>query len=180
MMLQGLPPMVASNTRLLILGSFPSVKSLQLQQYYAHPQNQFWRLVFTAFLGDELACDVRLICARSYEKRSKKLLELGVGLWDVYGACEREGSLDSAIRNAQVNDFAALKARCPQLVTIAHNGGESFKHAPHSAKLGLPVHKLPSSSPANASWSFERKLQVWRAVLQLAVPSPSKALAAPQ
>ena len=117
MMLQGLPPMVASNTRLLILGSFPSVKSLQLQQYYAHPQNQFWRLVFTAFLEDESACNVRLICASSYEKRSKKLLELGVGLWDVYGACEREGSLDSAIRNAQVNDFAALKARCPQLVT---------------------------------------------------------------
>ncbi len=169
MMLQGLPPMVASNMRLLILGSFPSVKSLQMQQYYAHPQNQFWKLVFSAFLDDKLAISQHEICASSYEKRSKKLLALGVGVWDVYSSCERKGSLDSAIRNAQVNDFAALKARCPQLVVIAHNGGESYKHAKHTMALGLPVYKLPSSSPANASWSFERKLDVWRAVVAVAL-----------
>ena len=169
MMLQGLPPMVASNTRLLILGSFPSVKSLQMQQYYAHPQNQFWKLVFAAFSDDKLAVSRYEICASSYEKRSEKLLALGVGVWDVYGSCEREGSLDSAIRNARVNDFAALKARCPQLVAIAHNGGESYKHAKHTMALGLPVYKLPSSSPANASWIFERKLDVWRAVVAVAL-----------
>ncbi len=168
MMLQGLAPQVASNTRLLILGSFPSVKSLQLQQYYAHPHNQFWKLVFTALLEHKSPGCQRQICVSSYEKRSKILLELGVGVWDVYGACEREGSLDSAIRNPVVNDFAALKAHCPGLVAIAHNGGESYKHAKHSMALGLPVHKLPSSSPANASWSFERKLQVWRTVIAAA------------
>lgn len=165
MMLHGLPPLVDGNTRLLILGSFPGLKSLQLQQYYAHPQNQFWKLVFTALLEDKLGDNQRGICASSYEKRSIKLLQLGIGLWDVYAACEREGSLDSAIRNAQVNDFAALKACCPQLAAIAHNGGESYKHAKQGLAWGLPVHKLPSSSPANASWSFTRKLDVWGTVL---------------
>jgi hypoxanthine-DNA glycosylase len=92
------------------------------------------------------------------------MLEQGLGLWDVYAACERAGSLDSAIRRPQVNDLAALRARCPALQAIAHNGGESFKHASRSALLGLPVHRLPSTSAANASWSFERKLAAWKAV----------------
>jgi hypoxanthine-DNA glycosylase len=86
-------------------------------------------------------------------------------LWDVYASCERDGSLDSAINDATLNDLASLRQRCPQLRAIAHNGGESYRHAKHTASLGLPVHKLPSSSPANASWSFERKLVVWRDVL---------------
>jgi hypoxanthine-DNA glycosylase len=94
------------------------------------------------------------------------LLDRGLGLWDVYASCERAGSLDSAIRNAQVNDFASLKTRCPQLQMIAHNGGESFKHAKLVVtSLGIPhfaVLKLPSTSPANASWSFARKLVAWR------------------
>lgn len=91
------------------------------------------------------------------------MLEHGLGLWDVYASCEREGSLDSAIRNPVVNNIAALKL--PHLVALAHNGGESFKHARHTSTLGLPVYKLPSTSPANASWSFERKLHAWRLVM---------------
>ncbi|MFN3570180.1 MAG: DNA-deoxyinosine glycosylase, partial [Polaromonas sp.] len=84
---------------------------------------------------------------------------------DVYAACERDGSLDSDIRRPVLNDFAGLQQRCPQLEAIAHNGGESFKHSRYTALLGLPVYKLPSTSPANASWSFERKLAAWREVL---------------
>ncbi len=160
--LQGLPPLLAGHTRVVILGSFPGVRSLQLQQYYAHPQNQFWRLVFSVFSASS-PIEYR---GSSYENNSKQLLSIGIGLWDVYAACEREGSLDSAIRSAQLNDLASLHRLCPQLRAIAHNGGESFKHARHTSQLGLPVHKLPSSSPANASWSFERKLAVWRDVLQ--------------
>jgi hypoxanthine-DNA glycosylase len=91
-------------------------------------------------------------------------------LWDVYAACEREGSLDTAIQNAQLNDLASLKTRCPDLKAIAHNGGESYSHAKHTLALGLPVYKLPSSSPANASWSFERKLAVWREALAPHLP----------
>lgn len=94
------------------------------------------------------------------------MLAHGLGVWDVYGACEREGSLDSSIRNPQVNDFASLSRRCPQLQAIAHNGGESYKHARCTAGLGLPVYRLPSTSPANASWSFERKLAAWRTIFE--------------
>ncbi|MDT8990361.1 DNA-deoxyinosine glycosylase [Curvibacter sp. APW13] len=158
-LLTGLPPLVGPDTRLLILGSFPGGRSLQLQQYYAHPQNQFWKILQAIWPESPDA-----LCVESYEQRSNWLLARGLGLWDVYAACERAGSLDSAIRNATPNDIAALQL--PQLRAIAHNGGESFKHARHTRSLGVRVYRLPSTSPANASWSFERKLAAWRAVMQ--------------
>lgn len=101
-----------------------------------------------------------------YKIRSEWLLSKRLGLWDVYAACEREGSLDSNIRKPVVNDFTEIQRLCPELQAIAHNGGESFKHARHTRLLGLPVYKLPSTSPANASWSFERKLAAWREVFE--------------
>nr|WP_315849121.1 DNA-deoxyinosine glycosylase [uncultured Rhodoferax sp.] len=157
--LTGLPPLVSPATRVLILGSFPGVRSLQAQQYYGHPQNQFWKILqaIWPFSPDG-------ICASSYEYRSVWLLERGLGVWDVYASCQREGSLDTAIRNAVPNDIAALQL--PQLAAIAHNGGESYKHARHTQTLGVPVYKLPSTSPANASWTFERKLAAWREVME--------------
>jgi hypoxanthine-DNA glycosylase len=157
--LVGLAPLVSPATRVLILGSFPGARSLQTQQYYAHPQNQFWKILQAIWPSSP-----RIDCATSYEKRSEWLLERGLGVWDVYASCQREGSLDSAIRDAVVNDIAAL--RLPQLAAIAHNGGESYKHAKHTASLGVPVYKLPSTSPANASWTFERKLAAWREVME--------------
>ena len=162
-LLQGLPPLLDAHTRLLVLGSFPGVASLRAQQYYGHPRNQFWKI--TATLLSPHASDV---LAMPYAERARWLLGQGVGLWDVYAACEREGSLDANIQNAQPNDFQSLRARCPALVAIAHNGGESFKHAKLTRALGLPVHRLPSTSPANASWSFERQLVVWHDVFQAA------------
>ena len=166
--LHGLPPLISAQTRVLILGSFPGIQSLESQQYYAHPRNQFWRLVFSIIS----ASSPYEICAVRYENRSKFLLQAGLGCWDVYASCERQGSLDSAIRHAQLNDLASLKVRCPQLQAIAHNGGESFAHLKHTQALGLPVYKLPSSSPANASWSFERKLAAWREALRLHLNIP--------
>jgi len=156
--LQGFPPIVNEQTRLLVLGSFPSVASLSAQGYYAHPQNQFWKIL-GALWNLPLA-------SRPYAQRVQVLLDHGLGVWDVYASCEREGSLDSAIRHPQLNDLASLRQRCPQLRAIAHNGGESFRHARHTRALGLPVERLPSTSPANASWSFERKLAAWREVFQ--------------
>ena len=161
--LLGLPPIVSSNTRLLVLGSFPGAASLARQQYYAHPQNQFWKILQAIWPSSPC-----LTSTCSYEKRSEWLLERGVGVWDVYASCERHGSLDTAIRHAQVNDFVSLARQCPQLRAIAHNGGESFKHAKHTAALGLPVYKLPSTSPAHASWGFERKLGAWHEVVAAA------------
>lgn len=159
----GLPPIVSGNSRLLVLGSFPSVASLARQQYYAHPQNHFWKILQAIWPSSPLGIGVD-----SYEKRSNWLLDRGLGVWDVYASCERQGSLDAAIRHAEVNDFVSLKRLCPQLTVIAHNGGESFRHAKYTALLGLPVYKLPSTSPANASWSFERKLAAWREVVAAA------------
>ena len=165
--LHGLAPLASPATRVLVLGSFPSVKSLQAQQYYGHPQNQFWPLMQTLWPQAPWPDD------RDYAQRCQCLLTCGVGVWDVYAECERQGSLDSAIRNARLNDFAALLARCPQLQAIAHNGGESFRHAKAVQialdQAGLPhrvtIHRLPSTSPANASWTFEQKLSAWRAVM---------------
>jgi hypoxanthine-DNA glycosylase len=165
--LRGLAPIVSARTRLLILGSFPGAASLARQQYYAHPQNQFWPILQAIWPASP-----RLTVVDSYKKRSDWLLERGLGVWDVYAACERQGSLDTAIRNAEVNDFAQLARQCPALQAIAHNGGESFKHARFvldslstSGVSALPIYKLPSTSPANASWSFERKLAAWREVV---------------
>ncbi len=158
--LTGLPSLVSTDTRLLILGSFPGAASLAKQQYYGHPQNQFWRILQAIWPSSPGG-----VSAASYENKSNWLLDRGLGVWDVYASCERQGSLDTAIRHPHVNDFAALIQRCPQLASVAHNGGESYRHAKHTASLGLAVYKLPSTSPANASWSFERKLAAWREVM---------------
>lgn len=163
MRLHGLPPAVTDQTRLLVLGSFPGATSLARQQYYAHPQNAFWSILQAIWPSSPY--DTRV---DSYQNRIDWMLGKGIGLWDVYASCERVGSLDSAIQQPQANDLAGLMQRCPHLQVIAHNGGESFKHARLTRSLGLPVYRLPSTSPANASWSFERKLAVWREVVGLA------------
>ena len=164
-MLTGLPPLISSQTRLLILGSFPGVASLQAQQYYGHPQNQFWRVV-SAILSNIYGSRSIDVCASSYQIRSEWLLSERLGVWDVYASCRREGSLDSNIRQAVLNDFSTLRTLCPNLQAIAHNGAESFKHAKHTQNLGLSVFKLPSTSSANASWSFERKVAAWHDVFK--------------
>ena len=156
--LEGLAPVLDANTRLLVLGSFPGVASLRAQQYYGHPQNHFWKI-----LGAVWALPLP---ALPYRERVAVLLERGVGVWDVYRGCEREGSLDTAIRNAELNDLASVQRACPLLAAVAHNGGESFRHARHTQTLGVPVYRLPSTSPANASWSFDRKLAAWAEVMR--------------
>jgi len=144
--LVGLPPVVDAHTRLLVLGSFPGLASLRAQQYYGHPQNQFWKILGALWSQDLMALPYALRIGAAHAH--------GLGIWDVYGACERQGSLDADIRLPELNDFARLAGRCPLLQGIAHNGGESFRHAKHTQALGLPVYKLPSTSPANASWCF--------------------------
>lgn len=152
------PPVLNRRTRILILGSFPGAASLAAQQYYAHPRNQFWRLL-SELLEEDLA---RL----AYPQRLKRLLAHQVGLWDVIALCAREGSLDSAIRQARANDFAALKQRCPHLQRVCFNGKTSGKFAPQFTQAGFDTVVLPSSSPANASCSFAEKLAVWRQIVQ--------------
>ena len=156
--LQGLGPVIDADTRMVVLGSFPGVASLQAQQYYGHPRNHFWAILGALWhldLGNAPYAQ-RLAAARAH----------GLGLWDVYASCRREGSLDSAIEAAQPNDLVSLTRLAPGLRAIAHNGGESARSMRVTRALGLPALKLPSTSPANASWSFERKLAAWRAALE--------------
>jgi len=152
--LQGLSPVLSRRTRLLVLGSFPGVASLQARQYYGHPRNAFWPLL-GALWGIDLV-------ALPYRARLAEIRRRGLGLWDVYASCRREGSLDQSIEDAEFNDLASLRQRAPALQLVAHNGGESARAMQHVAALGYTVLRLPSTSPANASWSFERKLAAWR------------------
>ncbi|PWF45100.1 DNA-deoxyinosine glycosylase [Massilia glaciei] len=155
--LSGLAPVVAVDTTILILGSFPGAASLAAQQYYAHPQNQLWRL-----LSDLTGEDLR---ALAYAERLARLLAHRIGLWDVLGACERRGSLDADIRNPAANDFARLRHLCPLLATVGFNGQTSGKFAPGFAAAGYRTLVLPSSSPAHATLRFEQKLALWRQLI---------------
>jgi hypoxanthine-DNA glycosylase len=158
--LSGLPPVIGRSTRLLVLGSFPGVASLQAQQYYGHPRNAFWPIV-----GAIWGLDLMTL---PYPQRLAAMHERGLGLWDIYASCERVGSLDQAISEPELNDLASLRRRAPALRHVAHNGGESARAVKHVAALGYEVLRLPSTSPANASWSFDRKLAAWRAAFQQA------------
>lgn len=160
-LLMGFPPLIDAHTHTLILGSFPGVASLQAQQYYAHPQNQFWRL-----LSAVLEVDLPTL---AYRDRLAQLLAHGLGLWDVFQACRRDGSLDAAIRQGQINDFAAVQEQCQQLQRLCFNGRTAAKMAPHFQQAGYQTVLLPSSSPAYASLRFEDKLKVWQ---QLRPDSP--------
>ena len=159
-MLQGLPPLLDANTRVLLLGSFPGVASLVQAQYYAHPRNQFWRLLGACLNDPDLA-------GLPYEERLQAATKYGVGLWDVVAECRREGSLDAAITDAQVNPLATyLRETSPHLARIGFNGALSWKHGQHLAEHGYQVFRLPSSSPAAASLNFEQKLALWRPLFE--------------
>lgn len=155
--LTGLAPVVGPRCRVLVLGSFPSAASLTARQYYAHPQNRFWPII-------EQVTGLRL-CGQPYEKRLARVVAAGIAIWDAYGACEREGSLDSAIRNAEFNDFAGLLAIAPRIRRACFNGATAARALRHLSGLGLATCVLPSTSPANASQSMELKLARWRAAM---------------
>src|SRR5688500_15759633 len=118
-MLAGLPPVLDQRTQIIILGSFPGEASLLAKQYYAHPRNQFWRLM-SAVIDEPLT-------TLDYDERLARLLAHQVGLWDTVAACEREGSLDAAIRQAQANEFSVLLRHCPHLFRVCFNGKTSGK-----------------------------------------------------
>jgi len=153
----GLPPIVAPDARLLILGSFPGEASLAAAQYYAHPRNQFWRL-----LGDVLDEPLHEL---AYVDRLARLRERRIALWDTLVACRRHGSLDAAIRDPVRGEIATITAVAPRLAAVAFNGTTSAKGAPAWAAAGMATVVLPSSSPAH-TLAFERKRDAWRALRQ--------------
>lgn len=157
-MLTAFEPVVAPDTRVMIFGSFPGVASLGATQYYAHPRNHFWRLL-------EAVLDLPGLAAQPYAQRLDSLLARQVGLWDALAACEREGSLDAAIRQARPNDFARLHQLAPALDKVCFNGKAAGRFAPVLEAAGYRTLVLPSSSPANAMLSFQQKLSAWRSLL---------------
>jgi hypoxanthine-DNA glycosylase len=151
------PPVVAPDTRVLVLGSLPGERSLAERRYYAHPRNLFWRLV-----GEVIGRDLQ---ALAYEARLEALLAAKIGLWDTVASATRAGSLDAAIREAEHNPLAELAATLPELRAVAFNGAASAKIGmsalAHADLARLP---LPSSSPANASVSYAEKRRLWAAI----------------
>ena len=152
------PPIAAPDARLLILGSLPGEVSLARSQYYAHPQNRFWRLM-AAVLDDADAA------APDYALRLAALARHGVGLWDVVRSATRAGSLDANIRGHAPNALAGLIATLPELAAVAFNGGKAaaIGRTLVSPTTKLALLDLPSSSPANTR-PFEEKLAAWRAL----------------
>lgn len=161
--LRSFPPVAAPDAELLVLGSMPGAASLAAGQYYAHPHNAFWPILSELLGFDRDA---------PYESRLAALRAARIALWDVLHSCEREGSLDARIRrDSQVaNDFAAFFRDHPRIRRVAFNGvaaEQCFRRHVLATGIGehLSLERLPSTSPANASWSRERKLAAWRRAL---------------
>ena len=151
------PPSESPDARVLILGSMPGGESLRRRQYYAFPHNAFWRIAGTLF---SFAPDL------PYAERLASLRAAGVALWDVLSECEREGSLDTAIRSPEPNDIPGLLARCPKIEMICCNGSAAFNCLRRFfPRLPVPAVRMISTSPAAARYTFEQKLAAWRAVL---------------
>jgi TDG/mug DNA glycosylase family protein len=149
------PPVTRADSRLLVLGSLPGAVSLARSQYYAHPQNQFWRLIGPVVGRDLVPLD--------YEARLAALLDAGVGLWDAVAAATRKGSLDADIRLHAASDLAALVETLPELKAVAFNGGTSARigRAQLARVADIDLVDLPSSSPAYARIGVETKLESW-------------------
>ena len=152
-------PVVDGATRLLICGSLPGEESLRAARYYAHPQNQFWRLL-EVVLEEPVA-------ALPYEERLAALLRRGVGLWDTVATARRAGSLDGALREVARNPLRSLAARLPRLSAVAFNGATAAKLGRRElAGTGLTLVDLPSSSPAFTQ-PFAAKAERWAVLRQL-------------
>jgi hypoxanthine-DNA glycosylase len=162
----GFPPIADNNATILILGSMPSIKSLQAHQYYAHPQNSFW-FIMSALFADNEKLD--------YEQKKTLLLNNRIALWDVLKSCQRRGSLDSSITDStvEVNDFNTFFAAHRSIKAVYFNGARAEQEyrkrvlpALDKKFTSLQYTRLPSTSPAMASLSRVQKLQQWRAILQ--------------
>ena len=158
---QSMPPAGSSDATLLILGSLPGEASLKAQRYYAHPQNQFWRLLGHA-IGENLA-------GADYDDRLTLLARRRIALWDVVGEARRAGSLDSAIRGATPNQLREYAATHPNLRAIAFNGKTAGRigRLALSEGSGIQLIDLPSSSPA-FTLSFGEKAKRWAVLGPLA------------
>ena len=160
--IQSFPPIENADARILILGSMPGEASLRAGQYYAHPRNLFWRI-----MGELTGADP----GSPYSQRVHALKSARIALWDVLRSCRRKGSLDSNIDGGSLipNDFKTFFRRHPEITHVFFNGAKAEecyrRYVPPITGIGhIEYLRLPSTSPANASISCERKLEAWRVV----------------
>lgn len=155
-MQHNIAPVYDKSSRVLILGSFPSVKSREERFYYAHPQNRFWRV-----LAAMLNCDV----PDTIEKKQVCLLQNNIALWDVIESCDIDGSDDASIRNVIPNNLSRIIENA-DIKRIFTNGGTADKLYREYClpQTKIPANRLPSTSPANAGYSFDRLLEAWKIV----------------
>ena len=161
--LHSFAPVSKADAKILILGSMPGKKSLAENQYYAHPQNAFWKI-----MGDLIGANPGL----PYDERLNKLRSSRIALWDVLASCTRKTSLDSHIRQESANDFTSFFAQHPQIVRVFFNGSkaeQSFRKfvLNRQALPPLEFRRLPSTSPAHAGMRYTDKLLAWRAAMDL-------------
>lgn len=159
----GLPPVITKYSRVLILGSMPSVLSLEQQEYYGNPRNHFWKIIYGLFEEQR---------PESYEERISFVKRNHIALWDTIGSCYREGSLDSSIREEEPNNIPQILKDYPTIKLIACNGTKSFQTLKRYFKLdtlsGLSVIKLPSTSPVPGRYnkSLDEKVEDWKEILR--------------
>lgn len=147
------PPIVSEDSKILILGSVPGIKSLEMKEYYAHPQNKFWRILFALFQEDFTA---------DYAEKMELLKKNKIAVWDVIDSCERKGSLDTEIKNEAHHDILQLLQDFPSIKVIFCNGQKSFKTLRKILPddLKIPILVLPSTSPAYTI-PYQQKLKDW-------------------
>lgn len=150
------PPLYDENSKVLILGSFPSVKSREQMFFYGHPQNRFWKVLATIF-GEDTPVGT--------DEKKSFLLSHGIALWDVIASCEIEGSADSTIKNVKANDLSEILDNA-DIQSIYVNGKTAEKYFNRYTKnvIGRDAVCLPSTSPANAAWSTERLVKAWSVI----------------
>lgn len=156
--IQGLPPVIGPGCRVLVLGSMPGKISLEKREYYAHPRNDFWPIIFSLF---------HLSSPLDYQKKQDLILKRGIALWDVLKTCQRSGSSDSAIRAGELNDFPMLFKRYNSIRAVFFNGkkaGDLFTTGKGYLPGGIKSFYLPSSSPAHTI-SRREKLEAWKRIL---------------
>ena len=153
-------PSIDENSKILILGSMPGVKSLEKQQYYAHPQNRFWNVLGHICGNSDLA-------KLEYNQKLKVLLDNNIALWDTIKSCKRDGSLDSDIQDEIPNNIRKLLIKYPNIKIILLNGNKSYsafkKYFPDLLEKYI-CHKLPSTSPANARYNLDKLIQEWKII----------------
>ena len=158
------PPLYDAASAVLILGSFPSVRSREQQFFYGHPQNRFWRVTAAVF-----GCDV----PQTVTEKRAFLLANHIALWDVIAACEITGSSDSSIRGAVPNDLSPI-LHAAQIRRIFVNGGTAAKYYDKYQRsvTGMEAIRLPSTSPANAAWTLPRLIAAWSVIREQDAESP--------